>query len=153
MFPITHILLPIVLIRLYSALSSKDVSGRQVLFAGVAGILPDLLNLHIALADRASYSHSILILVPMGLWVIVAAGKVRRYVAILFTGVAAHIVMDIVSNPYNFLYPLQFNPSYPVLSQCGLSPFFCWYLVDLLLVILFVLGTYWSTVTRLARHV
>lgn len=147
MFPITHVLLPLLLVKLYGRVTDTAVTERELLFVAVAGVLPDLFNLHIALAERASFSHSLLILVPLLLAVVVADGRFRRHMGLLCVGVGAHIVLDIASNPYNFLYPVSFEPSYPVWSQCGMGTFICWYAIDLVLVIAF-LGVVYSETIR-----
>lgn len=135
MLPVTHLLAPIVLIAVYHRWRGRIAPVRTLAIAGFFGVLPDLLNLHISLAARASWSHSLLVLPLFLVGLVAGPSRVRQYARLGLVGFTAHIGLDAVSNPYNFLYPLSFDPSYPVLADCGLSTFACWYAADIVLVL------------------
>ncbi|MDY6771201.1 MAG: metal-dependent hydrolase [Candidatus Nanohaloarchaea archaeon] len=140
MLPITHILAPIVALRLYGLWRGVNHSYRTVLLVGFFGVLPDLVNPHIALAERASWSHSALLLPVIGLAAILLADRLQKYARLLLGAFSIHLLFDTISNPYNFLYPLDFSYGtdlYPECVRMGIPV--CWYGMDVLLLIVFLL--------------
>lgn len=139
MLPIAHMLAPMVALLLYGRRYGKDISQRSLLAIGLFGLLPDLVNPHISLAARVSWSHSVFILLPIGLLVLLTSDRIRTYSSLLFTGVSIHLILDIISAPYNFLYPLDFSHSIDLYPEFGLTWFISWYAVDIVFLIAFIL--------------
>lgn len=138
MLPTAHILAPMVALLLYAKKTGYTVPDRQLLFIGLIGALPDLLNIHYSVAGRASWSHSVFILIPLGLTVLLTSEKAQQYAALVFSGFSAHILLDIISAPYNFLYPLDFSYGIDIYPEFG-AWFVSWYAVDILFLTAFVL--------------
>ncbi len=137
MLPTAHILAPMVGLLLYGRWQDRTISDRFLTAIGVFGILPDLLNPHLTLAGRVSWSHSLLILIPIGIGVLVTSDRTRQYFTLLFGGFSTHILLDVISAPYNFLYPLEFSYGIDIYPEVG-AWFVSWYAIDLLLLTAFV---------------
>lgn len=134
MLPVSHMLAGPVLWVLYRRWQGTEVTRRQLLILAGVGLVPDLLDPHISLAARNGWTHSLFILIPLLL--AAAVPRLRERGAGLFAGgYGLHLFLDMVSNPYQVLYPLTYTPPTRLWPRCGLGDIICWYGLDILLVV------------------
>lgn len=152
MLPVSHLLAPVVLLQVYGLWTGRAVRPGRVLLVAFFGILPDLLNVHISLAERASLSHSVFFLLPFLAAALLLEGRWRSVARLGAVGVGVHLVLDLASNPYNVLYPFPVAvPDYPVLADCGMATFICWYAADVVFLLAFIGLTYRDTLKAVIR--
>jgi len=138
MLPTAHILAPMVGLLLYGRWQGRTIPDQQLLLIGVLGALPDMLNIHHSATGRAGWSHSMVTLGVLAIAVALTDERLQEYLGLLLGGFSVHILLDIISAPYNFLYPLDFSYSVDIYPEFG-AWFVSWYAVDILFLAAFVL--------------
>jgi len=119
-FAVTHILIPIILIDLFRDHFLKNKSilpNRYILFAGLAGLLPDvdmlfplfgMPNLH------GTVTHSIIFPIAFFILFLISYSfskkKMSNIFLMLFIGFSIHILLDFsFSDSVVLFFPLNFN--------------------------------------------
>jgi len=119
---VTHILLPIILVdtfRDHFLKKKKILSNRLILFAGLAGLLPDIdlpISLLLGVDLHRTITHSII----FPLMFLILAGilyfrknKVYFKISLMFfIGFSIHLILDIIFGEVYFLFPFSFEGYY-----------------------------------------
>ena len=143
MTTITHVLAPVILVRLFKR-KDKTLSKWDYIWIGIAGGLADVINPHIYLKDRlTSWSHGIpfwglfsLVLLVVAL-VFSKTNKPKRftYAVAVFCSLAYifHLFCDGISGGINLFYPIE-----NYFWGATLVPFKYWIPLDVLNIIIVV---------------
>lgn len=114
MFPIAHIAFPLLLLSIYDkirkAKGSPKIPNIYFIIIGFAGILPDLLSIHLWAEGRAAFSHSIFFpLMLLAAYLILKNKKpLYKNISLLFLiGVSSHLMLDVIVAPLWPLHPLS----------------------------------------------
>lgn len=105
---ITHALLPVILTRVLH----RPIRGRELVWIGIAGALPDLLTPHITLEARlASWSHGLpcwaaLTLIALTVSLRFPSRFPKQLAAACSAAYFLHILCDAISGGVNWLHPL-----------------------------------------------
>jgi len=116
MFVGTHLFLPVLATSAIDALRIRRgqkslFRPRELMFIGLAGILPDLLSPHISLAARlTSWTHNVWFLVciaPILLLFAKIVSKQKTFLLgmFLWLAVALHLIVDMSSGGISPIYP------------------------------------------------
>ena len=107
---ITHALIPVICVRL-AANGQKWIGRWGLVYIGVAGALPDLLNPHLSLESRmVSWSHGLPFWFGISIILLIGSLFVRdrmslRLAACLSAAYLLHIGCDAISGGIDLLYP------------------------------------------------
>ncbi|GAA5494970.1 hypothetical protein Rhal01_01139 [Rubritalea halochordaticola] len=115
---LTHALLPAIVAGLcnksYAApvKRKKLFTGREILLIALLGAAPDILNPHITLAARyTSWSHSIAVLLPLSMLLVLCSGLFRklrpRLIPWLLGAYALHLACDAITGGIAWAYPFS----------------------------------------------
>lgn len=134
MLPVSHLLAGPVAWILYRSWRGEPVTRRQLVLLAAIGLVPDLLNPHISLAARNSWTHSLFVLVPLAIAAVVPRLR-ERGAGLVLGGYGLHLGLDMISNPYQALYPLPYVLPTRIWPRCGYGDLVCWYGLDIILVL------------------
>jgi len=126
---ITHALLPVIVVSLCERVDrgvqrKRIFSTREILFVGIFGAAPDLLNPHLSLAARyTSWSHGLPFWIALTIALLIAFRFYRtrlplRLVICFSVAYALHLICDLIAGGLAFWYP--FAPL--VLGQYWVPP-------------------------------
>jgi len=145
---VTHVLIPIILVSLYRTYLAKPKFSRwYVLFAGVAGLLPDL-DYPLSYIFPEYFFHGMFHLMYVALLFWFAALIFRKFnyprkyyltAIILAFGFTMHLSFDCIAGGYEFFYPFS------VLNYCpNIIPSNIWPGLDAVLLVLWLAHEYFE---------
>lgn len=168
MFPIAHIAFPLLLLSIYDKIQKGKPRIPNIYFIiiGFAGILPDLLAIHLWAEGRMAFSHSIFFpLIFLAAYLILRNKRplYKDISLLLFIGTLSHLILDVIVAPLWPLYPLNtFELKHLVLFPAhGITldgiiyanfiEHAIWYAFDALFFILFVLSEKTAIVEKICQ--
>ncbi len=129
MLPIAHIAAPLLCLLIYDKyLKSKKykrIPKHHFILISIAGILPDLLGVHIWATERAVFSHSLFFpLIFFIAYFILKKVKPKYsvYALLFFIGISIHFILDIITAQMYVFYPFSMYAvnQFAILSAHGI---------------------------------